>query len=132
MNDQTVTFQEMDVDPIAKPKGRSMIEFKVALWTDKVNENERPRECRSSGKVTRSANASHGIRYGERNFNTVAEIGPAIEKLAAEAGITIHPSAKAKAYAQTRDSQGRRIFEEAILPITEEDEILGQISPGEG
>jgi hypothetical protein len=61
MSEKIVTYQELDVDAIRKPKGRSMIEFKVALWTDKVNEDERPRECRSSGKVTRSANERHGI-----------------------------------------------------------------------
>jgi hypothetical protein len=103
MTEKTVTYQDMDVDvdAIREPKDRSMIEFKVDFSTDHIN--GQPRQCWSSGKVTRSANHGHGIQYGERNVNTIAEIGPAIEDLAAEAEITIHPSEKAKAYRQHHD-----------------------------
>jgi hypothetical protein len=80
----------MDVDDAVKePDGRSMIEFKVTLWTDKVSDERQPRQYCSLGKVMRCANERHGIRYGERNINTIAEIGPAIMDLAAEAKITI-------------------------------------------
>ena len=93
MSEKTVTYQEMDVDSVREPRGSSIIEFKVDFPTDHIN--GQPRQCWSSGKVTRTANPGHGIQYGERNINTIAEIGPAIEDLAAEAEITIHPSAKA-------------------------------------
>jgi hypothetical protein len=112
MTEKTVTYQEMDVDEVKEPKGRHMIEFKVAFWTDKVNGEDLPRQCWSSGKVTRSANHRHGISHGERSINTIAEIGPAIEGLAAEAEITIHPSVRAKAYVQSRE---RAALEEALL-----------------
>jgi hypothetical protein len=42
MIEKTVTYQEMDVDEVKEPKGRHMIEFKVAFWTDKVNGEELP------------------------------------------------------------------------------------------
>lgn len=103
MTDRVVTYQEMDGDAAATKElqNRSTIEFKVVLSTDHIN--ERPRQCWSSGKVTRSANSEHGIQYGERNINTIVDIGPAIEDLAAEAEITIHTSDKAKASAQNQD-----------------------------
>jgi hypothetical protein len=94
---------------------RSVIEFKVDFWTNNFNE-EQLREFWSLGKVTRCANHRLGIRHGEHSIKTVAEIGPAIEDLAAEAEITIHPSVKAKAYAQTRD---KAALEEAIFAAVE-------------
>ena len=93
-----------------------MIEFKVNFWTNNFNEEQPARECWSSGKVTRCANHRLGIRHGDRSIKTIAEIGPAIEDLAAEAEITIHPSVKAKAYAQTRD---KAALEEAIFAAVE-------------
>jgi hypothetical protein len=116
MIEKTVTYQEMDVDEVREPKGRHMIEFKVAFWIDKVDGEELPRQCWSSGKVIRSANHRHGISRGERNINTIAEVGPAIEDLAAEAEITIHPSVRAKAYAQSRE---RAVLEESPLAAVE-------------
>jgi hypothetical protein len=114
MTDETVTYQDMDAETVKEPKGRQMIEFKVAFWTNKLDEE--PRECWSSGKVTRSSNQRYGIRHGERNINTIAEIGPAIEDLAAEAEITIHPSMKAKAYAQNRE---KAVLEETLFTAVE-------------
>jgi hypothetical protein len=116
MTEKTVTYQEMDVAEVKEPRGRHMIEFKIAFWTEKVNGEELPRQCWSLGKVTRSANHLHGISHGERNINTIAEIGPAIEDLAAEAEITIHPSVRAKAYAQSRE---RTVPEEALFAAVE-------------
>ena len=83
----------MDVDAVKEPKEvvRSVIEFKVDFWTNNFNE-EQLREFWSLGKVTRCANHRLGIRHGEHSIKTVAEIGPAIEDLAAEAKITIHPT----------------------------------------
>jgi hypothetical protein len=116
MTEKTVTYQEMDVDAVRKLKeGRNMIEFKVDFWTNNFNE-EQLRECWSSGKVTRCANHRLGICHGERSIKTIAEIGPAIEDLAAEAEITIHASVKARAYAQTRD---KAVLEEALFAAVE-------------
>lgn len=91
-----------------KKQGRSMIEVKVAFWTDDLD--GRPKQCRSSGTVSLSANARHGIAAGKANFDSIAGIGPAIESVLAKAGVTVHASTKAKAYAQTRGRRGEKLI----------------------
>lgn len=110
MAERMVTYQDMDLDRSARAsQGPNMIEFTVILLTDHIT--EQPRQCWSSGKVTRMANGQHGILYGEHTINTIAEIGPAVEALAAEAQITIHASGKANAYAKDHD---RVVLEEKV------------------
>jgi len=86
---------------------RKMIEVKVAFWTDGLDEPKAA--CWSSGTVFLSTNRRHGISAKKVNFNTVSEIGPAIESVLAKAGVVVHPSVKARAYAQTRGRRGQRL-----------------------
>ena len=74
------------------------IEVKVRFWTDDLgSEGEvRPKHAWSSGTVYVPANSLHGIKSGKQvNFETIAEIGAAIEKALAAQGVRIHAGAEA-------------------------------------
>jgi hypothetical protein len=81
--------------------GEKMIEIKVRFWTDGIEEKDRirPRHAWSSGVVRIERNKAHSITPGHpRPFNSLPEIGVAIEKVLMEHGIILYHSRKMRKY----------------------------------
>jgi hypothetical protein len=58
-----------------------------------------PKHAWTGGTVGLAANGEHGIKSSKGiHFRTIAEIGPAIEKLLSKSGIKLRPDKSAKLY----------------------------------
>src|ERR1039458_8810510 len=76
--------------------GEKMVEVKVRFWTDSISSEVGkviPKHALTSGVVRIKGNKSHGIAAGKPTpFNSLLDIGTAIEKTLIENGITLHLS----------------------------------------
>jgi hypothetical protein len=87
--------------------GEKMIEIKVRFWTDNIEGKEkiRPKHAWSSGVVRIARNKSHGIVPGRpRPFNSLMELGSAVEDVLLNHGITLHLSRKTERYMAEKPS----------------------------
>lgn len=86
--------------------GTKMIEVKLRFWTDQISEEEDkilPKRAWAAGVVRIARNDSHGIVPGKPvPFNSLLEIGTAIEKVLLNHGITLHPSTRMDKYVAPR------------------------------
>ena len=82
--------------------GEKMIEVKVLFFTDGVaSESGKiiPKNGWTSGVVRIDSNKSHGITpKNPVPFNSLLDVGTAIEKVLISHGITLHPSRKMRKY----------------------------------
>lgn len=87
--------------------GEKMIEIKVRFWTNDLAEGKGqiiPKHGWSSGVVRIDANKSHGIVPREPiPFQSLLDIGRAIEKCLVDHGIRLHPSRRARKYTPETD-----------------------------
>ncbi|MDP9179192.1 MAG: hypothetical protein M3O61_16065 [Gemmatimonadota bacterium] len=86
----------------AAPIGERMIEVKVLFWTDKHAAKPGhviPKVAWTGGVIRFQRNDSHEIRPGKPiPFNSLMEIGAAIEKAMIAHGITLKPSRRMRRY----------------------------------
>ena len=82
--------------------GKKMIEIRVRFWTDGIADTEGkiiPKHCWDSGVVRISSNDSHGITpQNPRQFNSLPEILPHIEKMLIDHGVKLHLCRKSRKY----------------------------------
>ena len=86
--------------------GEKMIEVKVRFWTDGIAEKGKkgkviPKHALTSGVVRVESNKTHGINANEgkpKPFNSLLDLGPAIEQTLKEHGIVLHVSRGMKKY----------------------------------
>jgi hypothetical protein len=81
--------------------GEKMIEVKVRFWTDGISgpERVRPKHGWTSGIVRIKTNRTHGIEPGKaRTFNSLLDMGAAIEQILKDHGIVLHVSRGMKSY----------------------------------
>jgi hypothetical protein len=82
--------------------GEKMIEIKVRFWTDSISPEVGkviPKHALTSGVVRIKGNKSHGIIAGKaKPFNSLLEIGTAIEKTLIARGVVLHLSGGMKRY----------------------------------
>ena len=91
---------------IAPPKakhGERTIEINIRFWTNDLGKDGEllPKHAWSSGTVNISRNEAHGITpkpKGWRPFNSLPELGMAIEKVLIDNEIVLHHSTKTKKY----------------------------------
>jgi len=82
-----------------------MISVSVRFWTNDIAEDGQiqPKHAWTSGSVSIDANESHGIGKGSKKpFNSLLEIGSAIEETLLEHGIVLYPSNRMKKYVHDR------------------------------
>jgi hypothetical protein len=85
--------------------GERMLELKVRFWTNDIAEGKQiqPKHAWSGGVVRMAGNKSHSIVPGHpRPFNSLLDLGSAIEKVLIEHGIVLHHSDKAGKYMAER------------------------------
>ena len=86
--------------------GNRTIEITVRFWTDDIAEEPRkilPKHAWTSGVVRTKENESHGIKAGKWvPFNSLFDMGSAIEEVLAEQEIILHPSKKMDKYLAPR------------------------------
>lgn len=82
--------------------GQKMVEVKVRFWTDDMAAEKGkvvPKHAWSSGVVRIERNDAHGITPSQPvPFNSLLDLGTAIEKVLVEHGIVLHGSRKMKKY----------------------------------
>jgi hypothetical protein len=82
--------------------GDKMIEVKVRFWTNDMAQEPGKvvaKHAWSSGVVRMERNDSHGIVPGTPTpFNSLLDLGAAIEEALIEHGIVLHPSRKMSKY----------------------------------
>jgi hypothetical protein len=82
--------------------GEKMIRLTVYLSTNKIASGAGKidqKKARAQGMVQIQANEAHGIAGGTAvPFNSMLEIGIAIEEVLIEAGVKLRPSAREKKY----------------------------------
>jgi hypothetical protein len=82
--------------------GEKMIEVRIRFWTNKIALGRGkviPKHARTSGVVRIQPNSLHDIVPGKpRPFNSLLDLGSAIEKVLIEHGIVLHRSRKMKKY----------------------------------
>jgi hypothetical protein len=84
--------------------GERMIELKVRFWTDEISPEPgtvQPKHAWTSGVVRVRGNKSHGIVASEarpKPFNSLLDLGSAIEQTLKERGIVLHVSRGMKKY----------------------------------
>jgi hypothetical protein len=81
--------------------GEKMIEIKIRFWTDELCERGKvvPKHALTSGIVRIKPNKTHGIESGKgMPFNSLLDLGTAIEKILKQHGIVLHVSGGMKAY----------------------------------
>ncbi len=82
--------------------GQKMIEVKIRFWTDNMSTEKGkviPKHARSSGVVRIERNEAHGITPSAPiPFNSLLDLGGAIEKVLTKHDIVLHPSRKMKKY----------------------------------
>ena len=91
-----------DIEAITREAkhGEKMIEIKVRFWTDEISaEGVRPKHAWTSGVVRMARNGAHGIVPGRpRVFNSLLDLGVAIEKTLKEHDVVLHVSRGMKKY----------------------------------
>lgn len=82
--------------------GEKTIEIKIRFWTDQIAAEKGkvlPRHAWTSGVVHLERNEAHSIRpSGPIPFNSLMDLGVAIEKALIAHGVTLHASRKMKKY----------------------------------
>jgi hypothetical protein len=82
--------------------GKNMIEVKVRFWTDALAAQPGhvlPRHAWTAGVVRMARNEVHEIRPGKPiPFNSLLDVGAAIEKALIAHDITLHPSRRMTKY----------------------------------
>jgi hypothetical protein len=82
--------------------GQKMIEVKIRFWTDEMSNVKGtviPKHAWAAGVVRAERNDAHGIKPGVPvPFNSILDIGSAVEKIFIEHGIVLHNSRKMKKY----------------------------------
>jgi hypothetical protein len=82
--------------------GKKMIETKVCFWTDDIAPKSGkiiPKNAWASGVVRMDKNDAHGIEpMSPLPFNSLLEIGSAVEKVLIRHGVTLHKSDKMNKY----------------------------------
>lgn len=82
--------------------GEKMIELKVRFWTDGISPESgkiRPKHALTSGVVRVKRNDTHELIPGKpRTFNSLLDLGAAIEKTLKDHGIVLHVSSGMKTY----------------------------------
>jgi hypothetical protein len=84
--------------------GEKMIEVKVRFWTDEISGPGlvRPKHGWTGGVVRVKTNRTHGITSGKaRPFNSLLDIGSAIERVLKDHGIVLHVGRGMKGYVST-------------------------------
>lgn len=101
------TKNQAAVRPKAASRGDKMIEVKVRFWTNNIVEPGLvlPKHAWTSGMVRIERNDSHGIKPGRsRPFQSLLDVGKAIEATLIAHGIELHPSRTMKKYLSDRDA----------------------------
>ena len=84
------------------PHGQKMIELKIRLWTDDIAPKSAdilPKHAWTAGVVGIERNTAHGITPKHpRAFNSLLEVGAAIERVLIDNGIELHLSRKMQKY----------------------------------
>jgi hypothetical protein len=82
--------------------GEKMIEVKLRFWTDDIAAQKGmvvPKHAWASGVVRMERNKPHGIEPSSPiPFNSLLDVGSAIEKALIEHGVILHPSRKMRKY----------------------------------
>ena len=82
--------------------GEKMIEIKVRFWTDELCERGKviPKHALTAGVVRIKPNKTHGIAPGGDAvpFNSLLDLGAAIEKVLKQHGIVLHIGSGMKTY----------------------------------
>lgn len=82
--------------------GQKMVEVKVRFWTDDMADAKGkvvPKHAWAAGVVRIERNEAHGIRPSQPvPFNSLLDLGTAIEKVLIEHGVVLHSSRKMKKY----------------------------------
>jgi len=82
--------------------GQKMVEVKVRFWTDEMATEKGkvvPKHAWAAGVVRIERNEAHGITPSQPvPFNSLLDLGTAIEKVLIEHGIVLHTSGKMKKY----------------------------------
>jgi hypothetical protein len=85
--------------------GQRMIEVKIRFWTDNISSEEGkviPKHAWTSGVVRVERNEVHEIvPAAPIPFNSLLDLGSAIEKALISHGVVLHPSRKMKKYCPT-------------------------------
>jgi hypothetical protein len=82
--------------------GEKMIEIKIRFWTDELCERGKviPKHALTAGVVRIKPNKTHGIAPNDDAvpFNSLLDLGTAIEKVLKQHGIVLHISGGMKTY----------------------------------
>lgn len=82
--------------------GEKMIEIRLRFWTNDISEENGkviPQHAWTSGMARMAANKAHGIESGSAvGFESLLEVGSAIETLLIAHGIKLHRSPPMKKY----------------------------------
>lgn len=95
-------------DDVAKEAkyGEKMVEVKIRFWTDSIagtKDKVIPKHAWTSGVVRVERNDAHGISPSRGvPFNSLLDVGAAIEKVLLAHGIKLHPSRKMQKYMKTK------------------------------
>ena len=79
------------------PHGDKTVKLSVDFFTDNIAAGDKTRQCHAwtVGAVNVPANKGHGIKSGVSvQFNSLPELGSAIERALAQAGVTLHEKTK--------------------------------------
>ncbi len=90
--------------------GERMIEIKVRFWTDGLAKSKGqiiPKHALTSGVVRVERNAAHGIAPQRPiPFNSLLDVGSAIEKCLLRHGVVLHPSGQMRRYLREKLKRG--------------------------
>ena len=82
--------------------GQKMVEVKVRFWTDDMTAEKGkvvPKHAWAAGVVRIERNEAHGITPTQPvPFNSLLDLGAAIEKVLIEHGVVLHSSRRMKKY----------------------------------
>lgn len=82
--------------------GEKMIEVSVRFWTNALSRRRgtvKPKHAWTSGSVRVQANKAHGIKASRpRTFNSLLDLGKAVEQTLNDNGIVLHLSKRMKKY----------------------------------
>ncbi|MGA8086712.1 MAG: hypothetical protein WCA10_05350 [Terracidiphilus sp.] len=96
--------KSVSLDDRESKYGEKMIEVKVRFWTDGISDSGkvRPKHGLTSGLVRIKTNKTHGIvAKKSRKFNSLLELGTAIEQVLKDHGVVLHISRGMKTYIAT-------------------------------
>jgi hypothetical protein len=89
------------VDKLESQQGEKMIELRVRFWTNDLADDGaiRPKHAWASGVVRVKPNPAHGIRAQRPvPFNSLLDLGAAIEETLIANGLTLHGSRRMSRY----------------------------------